>query len=184
MLEIRIHARGGQGAVLLGRMLATAFFTEGNFVQTFPTFGAERRGSPVMAFLRVDREQIRERCAMMHPNHIIVLSDNLFEEPGVEVVDGLTEGGYVVINSQKSLATFSGLDPYQAVSFDCRPIAFDYKLGTPPTLIVNTVMIGAFARITGLVSLSSVEAGLTRWLPGRLLERNLTAARAAFEIAG
>lgn len=183
MLEIRIHARGGQGAVLLGRMLASAFFTEGNYVQTFPTFGAERRGSPVMAFLRVDKGQIRERCEMLSPDHVIVLSENLFAEPGMDVMDGVKKGGFVVVNTPEREMDIELVGNYRVSPFDCSPIAIDHHLGTPPTLIVNTVMLGAFAKITGLVELSSVEAGLTRWLPERFWDRNLAAVRAAYKTA-
>lgn len=183
MLEFRLHARGGQGAVMLGRMLASAFFSEGNYVQTFPTFGAERRGSPVMAFLRVDENPIRERCAMLSPDHIIVLSDNLFDEPHLNVTEGLKPGGFVLINTAKPVEDFAALDDFRVVPFDCSPIALQHKLGTPPTLIVNTVLLGAFARITGLINMSGAEVGLKRWLPASVFERNYAAALAAYEAA-
>ncbi len=54
MIEIRIHGRGGQGAVIASEVLASAFFKEGKFVQAFPAFGVERRGAPVTAFTRVE----------------------------------------------------------------------------------------------------------------------------------
>jgi len=61
MIEIRIHGRGGQGAVIASEVLASAFFKEGKFVQAFPAFGVERRGAPVTAFTRVDEQPIRIR---------------------------------------------------------------------------------------------------------------------------
>ena len=51
MEEIRIHGRGGQGAVIASKIIAVAMFEEGKYVQAFPKFGVERRGAPVEAFL-------------------------------------------------------------------------------------------------------------------------------------
>ena len=79
MLEIRIHGRGGQGAVVASKVLAAAFFGEGHFVQAFPAFGVERRGAPVMAFVRIDSAPVRLRCNVYNPEHLIVLDHALTE---------------------------------------------------------------------------------------------------------
>ena len=59
MYEIRIHGRGGQGAVLAAKILAKAIVEEGKVVKAIPAFGFERRGAPVAAFLRFDDKPIR-----------------------------------------------------------------------------------------------------------------------------
>jgi len=66
MKEIRLHGRGGQGVVMGAEMLAYAFVLEGKFASSFPTFGAERRGAPVAAFLRFDEKPIRETHRSMN----------------------------------------------------------------------------------------------------------------------
>jgi len=91
MIEIRIHGRGGQGAVIASEVLASAFFKEGKFVQAFPAFGAERRGAPVAAFARVDDQPIRIRHFIYEPDHIIILDPTLIESTQVD--SGLKEGG-------------------------------------------------------------------------------------------
>lgn len=180
MLEFRIHARGGQGAVLLGRMLASAFFAEGHQVQTFPIFGAERRGSPVAAFLRVDRDTIWERCNLLHPDQVIVLEANLFEE--VDVTEGLKQGGTLIVNSAAPPKAFKGLESYRAHTFDCGRVATACGLGKPATPVINTVMLGAFVGITGAVRMASAAEGIRRWVAVRT-ERNVKAATAAYEEA-
>ena len=73
MIEIRIHGRGGQGAVIASQILAQAAFREGMHVQAFPAFGSERRGAPVTAFLRLDRSPIWVRSEVYEPNGIMIL---------------------------------------------------------------------------------------------------------------
>ena len=45
MFQIRIHGRGGQGAVSAAEILSVAAFLEGKYSQAFPNFGSERNGS-------------------------------------------------------------------------------------------------------------------------------------------
>jgi pyruvate ferredoxin oxidoreductase gamma subunit len=74
MLEIRIHGRGGQGAVTFAELLAEAADLAGWQAQAFPSFGVERRGAPVTSFVRLSKE----------PNQIAQpsLSARLFNCPG------------------------------------------------------------------------------------------------------
>ncbi len=91
MIEIRTHGRGGQGAVIASEILAEAFFREGKYVQAFPAFGVERRGAPVVAFTRVADDEIRERCEIYEPDHLIVLDPVLIDT--VNITAGLKKGG-------------------------------------------------------------------------------------------
>ena len=104
MIEIRIHGRGGQGAVVASKVMASAFFKQGKWVQAFPSFGAERRGAPVAAYTRVDDREITLRCSVRNPNHLIVLDENLTRNP--DITQGLKEGGWIVINSEKDPKEF------------------------------------------------------------------------------
>jgi len=72
MIEIRFHGRGGQGAVIASKILASALFKEGQYAQSFPAFGAERRGAPVMAFTRFDKKIITRRSQVYQPDHVAV----------------------------------------------------------------------------------------------------------------
>lgn len=180
MREIRLHGRGGQGVVVAAKVLAQAFFEEGYEVQTFPSFGAERRGAPVVAFLRMGREAIYERCGLYHPDDLLVLDQMIPES--VDVSEGLKENGFVVINSRRPSSAYSNLSHFRVVTFDCDQLAEDSGLGGSPTPIVNTVILGAFAKITGLVKMESVARGIDRWVPVRPKD-NIEAAWAAYELA-
>src|SRR5512135_2869983 len=97
MRELRIHGRGGQGAVIASKLLASALFHEGRWVQSFPAFGVERRGAPVTAFLRIDEVPIRLRCEVTAPDALIVLDPTLIQ--AVDVTAGLKPGGSILINA-------------------------------------------------------------------------------------
>ena len=91
MIEIRIHGRGGQGNVAAAELLSIAAFKDGKFAQAFPSFGAERVGAPVQAFVRIDDKKIRTREDVLHPDYIIVQDYSLMEN--VPVLDGLKPDG-------------------------------------------------------------------------------------------
>ena len=91
MIEIRFHGRGGQGAVIASKILASALFKEGKYAQAFPAFGAERRGAPVMAFTRFDQKAITRRSMVYEPDHVVVLDEPILAL--VDVTAGLKEGG-------------------------------------------------------------------------------------------
>ena len=100
MIEVRIHGRGGQGAVTSAELMALAAIDEGKYAQAFPSFGPERRGAPVVAFLRVSDEQIRVRSKVYQPDVVVVLDPTLLDI--VDVSAGLKPKGTVIINSAKS----------------------------------------------------------------------------------
>jgi 2-oxoisovalerate ferredoxin oxidoreductase gamma subunit len=178
MIEIRIHGRGGQGAVIASKVLAAAVFQEGKYVQSFPAFGVERRGAPVMAFTRIDERPIRIRCQIYEPDHIIVLDPTLIE--AVDVTAGLKEGGWILINSELSPATFGLPDRYRVVTVDANSIAIEHRLGPRSAPIVNTAILGAFSRITGLVSLDTLSDAVREAVPIDP-DGNVAATREAYE---
>ena len=139
MHEIRIHGRGGQGAVSAAELLARAAFKDGKYSQAFPYFGVERRGAPVQAFCRIDDRFIRMRQNVYEPDCVIVLDSTLLDV--VDVEQGLKENGLVVLNTRKRV------DRKNVKTIDATSIALE-TLGRP---IVNTVMLGAFAPLIAAV---------------------------------
>ncbi len=176
MLEIRTHGRGGQGSVIASEILADAFFHEGKFVQAFPAFGVERRGAPVMAFTRASEGEIRERCQIYEPDHLIVLDRVLLST--VNIKDGLKEGGWIVINTNMDVED-KELAKYRIATIDAAKIALSHKLGSLAAPIVNTSIIGAFAGATGLVGLDAVKEAIEGFVPVKK-EANMQAAEDAF----
>jgi 2-oxoisovalerate/pyruvate ferredoxin oxidoreductase gamma subunit len=179
MRELRIHGRGGQGAVIASKVLAVAIFHEGRWVQSFPAFGVERRGAPVTAFLRVSDAPIRLRCEITAPDDLIVLDPTLVE--AIDVAAGLKEGGGILINTDRAPSDYPELARrFRVATVDASRIATHHGIGTRTQPIVNTAILGAFARWSGLVSLEAVCSAIGEEMPYRA-EANQQAARDAAE---
>ncbi|RLF33079.1 MAG: pyruvate ferredoxin oxidoreductase [Thermoplasmata archaeon] len=182
MIEIRIHGRGGQGAVVASQVLADAVFQEGKYVQAFPAFGVERRGAPVMAFTRIDNAPIRIRTQIYTPDHIMVLDPTLLEV--VDVTAGLKDGAWILINSAKPPQTFTLPEQYRVATVDANAIAVKYHLGPRNAPIVNTAILGAFSKLTGIVGLEALCDAVRAAVPINP-KGNVAAVREAYQqVAG
>jgi 2-oxoisovalerate ferredoxin oxidoreductase gamma subunit len=178
MIEIRFHGRGGQGVVIASEVLADASFREGKRVQSFPAFGVERRGAPVMAFTRIDNKPIRIRCQIYEPDHIVILDPTLLEV--MDVTAGLKPGGWILLNSADPPESFGFHDRFHVGTVDANRVAFKYRLGPRNAPIVNTAILGAFARLSGIVGLEALSNAVRDAVPVRPGE-NVDAVREAFE---
>jgi pyruvate ferredoxin oxidoreductase gamma subunit/2-oxoisovalerate ferredoxin oxidoreductase gamma subunit len=177
MLSVRFHGRGGQGAVIASKLLAHALFREGWEVQAFPSFGAERTGAPVAAFLRADRHPITLHCQVSAPDGVVVLDPLLLR--GADVTAGLSKEGWLLVNAPDD-ADAPGVPPgIRLFTCDATRMALAHGLGSRTRPIVNTAMVGALAACTGLVSLDSVLAAIPELVPTDV-DANCAAATAAF----
>lgn len=178
MIEIRFHGRGGQGAVVASKIMAKAVFLDGKYSQSFPAFGVERRGAPVTAFLRVDNAPIRLRTEIYEPDHLVILDPILVEQ--VPVTRGLTPNGIIVINSNKPpedyKQTFEG---YRVATVQASTIAFRHHLGSLQSPIVNTAILGAVAKVFGIVTLENLLKAIKEDVPVNA-EDNAEAAKGAY----
>ena len=176
--EIRIHGRGGQGSVTAAELLARIAFKEGKWVQAFPFFGAERRGAPVKAFARIADEPIFIRSQIYNPDVVMVLAPTLLEV--VDVTEGLKKEGILVMNTRKKPEELD-VKGYRVATVNATEIAFELNLLVAGLPVVNTTMLGAFARATGEVRLESVtETIREEWL-GPVGEKNAKAAELAYK---
>ncbi len=176
MIEIRIHGRGGQGNVAAAELLSIAAFNDGKHAQAFPSFGAERVGAPVQAFVRIDDKKIRLREEVRTPDYLIVQDVYLLET--VPVLEGLKPDGMILINTpmrpeELKLKTTATVDTIPATE-----IALEV-IGRP---IPNAIMIGAFCSITGLISLEAVQRAIMHKFPGAVGENNVAALERAHDI--
>jgi pyruvate ferredoxin oxidoreductase gamma subunit len=175
-LEVRWHGRGGLGAVTSAELVARAAIEEGKYAQSFPLFGPERRGAPVMAFLRISDEVIRMRTDVTEPEIVVVLDPTLLRL--VNVTAGLKENGKVIINSRKSpeqLKSDFGFK-WPLASVDASKIARE-TIGTP---ITNTAMIGAFLKVTEAVKMDSLVEQLNERF-GKNAAANFEAVKRAYD---
>jgi len=181
MIEIRLHGRGGQGAVIASRILSYAFFLEGKFAQSFPTFGAERRGAPVAAFVRMADHFINLRSQVVSPDYVIVMAARLAET--VEVAAGMKEGGILLINSEHPASFYSHLvKNCRLVTVNANELALRHHLGSPTMPLVNAPILGAFAAVSGLLSLDTLIKALPRFVPVKH-EENRQAMEEAYRLA-
>lgn len=178
MIEIRFHGRGGQGTVVASKILADALAKEGNYVQAYPEFGVERRGAPVFAFIRIDNKPIYDKSKIYNPDHVVVVDPTLVE--AIDVTEGLKDGGYIIINSDKPPQHFKFPGQFKVFTIDATEIAVKHRLGTLATPIVNTAITGAVTNILKLTSLESLVAAIREGVPLKP-EDNIKAAIEAYE---
>jgi len=178
MQEIRFHGRGGQGTVVASILLAKAFFNAGYYVQTFPLFGVERRGAPVEAYLRLDKEKILVRSNIYTPDHVVVQDAKLLDR--VDVTAGLKKGGSILINLKEAPDNMDISSGFRLAVVDANQIAVDNGLGSRTRPIINTAMIGAFARVMEMPHLDMITAAIKSEIHIKT-DQNVSAARQAYE---
>jgi len=177
LIEIRWHGRGGQGAVTSAELVAKAAINEGKYAQAFPSFGPERRGAPVLAFIRISGEQpIRVRAEIVQPDVVVVLDPGLLRI--VNVTSGLKENGVLIINTKRPAQDIESElgAKWRLATIDATKIAREL-LGVP---ITNTTMVGALIKATGAVKLESLMEPLKQRF-GHLAEKNINAMKRAYE---
>lgn len=179
ILEVRWHGRGGQGAWTASELLARAAIAEGKYIQSFPEFGPERMGAPVTAFTRISTEPIHLHCAVYNPDVVAVLDPTLLKS--VRVAEGLVEeGGSIVVNTKDSHVEIRKLlnsDRGKLWTVPATEISIKI-LGMP---ITNTAMLGAVARVTGIVGLTTIEKMIEERFRADVAEKNFAVVKEAYE---
>ena len=175
MVEIRFHGRGGQGAVTSAELTALAAIEEGKYAQAFPSFGPERRGAPVMAFVRVSEKPISTREKVYEPDLVVVLDPTLLKIVNVEA--GLKEGGIIVLNTNKSVAEIRKETGIKAklATVDASTIAME----TMKVPITNTTMLGALVKASGVIALEALNGPIDHRF-GKIAGKNINACTRAF----
>ncbi len=180
MYQIRIHGRGGQGGKTASKIIGTAAFLDGKFVQDFPKYGAERRGAPVAAFTRIDDKPIEARGYIYDPDAIIVLDESLLEMPLLGVLDGLKENGLLIVNSKSNPDDIK--KKYKVTAKVITAPATDIALQTLGKPIPSAVITGTFAKSTGIISMKSLKKAIEEELGERgtiskeIIDKNIEGA--------
>lgn len=180
MMEIRIHGRGGQGAVTSSQVLAIAAFYDGKQCQAFPNFGVERTGAPVESFVRIAKEPIMLRQHVYEPDVVMVLDPTLIAQ-GIDVTKGLKEHGLLIVNTDKSEKELGTKGNFNVKCINMTKIAIDL-IGKP---FVNIAALGAFCALTGEVSLQALDRAIAEKMAAKpaAIELNQKAVGAVFEAA-
>lgn len=179
ILEVRWHGRGGQGAWTASELLARAAISEGKYIQSFPEFGPERMGAPVTAFTRISTEPIHLHCAVYSPDIVAVLDPTLLKS--VKVADGLSDdGGNIIVNTKEEPAQIrKQLNSNKGKVWTVPATEISIKiLGMP---ITNTAMLGTVARITGAVSLETIEKMIQGRFRPDVAAKNVAVVKEAYQ---
>ena len=166
--------------VTAAELLSVAAFDAGLHAQAFPSFGSERTGAPVVAYVRISEAPIRNREPILVPDALIVQDATLLHQ--VDLLAGLPAEAFVLVNTRRSfdelgLADFTqGRDPARLVTVPATQIALRHT-GKP---VPNAVLLGGFAALTSVVSLAGVQQALEHKFPGGLGEANAAAAAEAY----
>ena len=177
MIQIRIHGRGGQGVVTAAELIAGAGFKNGKQTQAFPSFGVERTGAPVESFARIDDKPIIVREQIYLPNILIIQDASLLDS--IDVTKGADKKTIAIINTAKAKEGLKiNLPKANIHTINATKIALDI-IGKN---IVNTVILGAFAKITGLVDLESLKQAIQEKFSGNetLIDKNIKAIERAY----
>jgi len=178
MKQIRIHGRGGQGVVTAAELVAIAAFNDKHEAQAFPSFGVERTGAPIESFVRIDDVPIRTREQVQNPDILIIQDASLLE--AVDVLKGCDKNTKIIINSAQDKKDLK-LPQENLFVIDATKIA----LKILEKNIVNTVILGAFARAEELVSLGALEKAVKQKFAHKskdLIEKNIKAVREAYNL--
>ncbi len=183
MKEIKIHGRGGQGAVTAAQILATAAFNEGLWAQTFPQFGAERRGAPVIAFVRLDNDPIPFRSKVYAPDVVIVMDFNLFKM-GDPLADIKPEGTAIINFPDDISALPSDIVNKTTQVFTVDASNLSHQIfGKTSIPITNTIILGAYCATDPAISLDSIRKALPDFFPEDKVELNAKAADLGYKRA-
>lgn len=183
MFQIRIHGRGGQGVVTAAEMLSIAAFDEGKHAQAIPSFGSERMGAPVVAYVRIDDQPIELTEPVMRPDLLIIQDPTLFH--AVDVFAGLVEDGFLLVNTARELTelhienALARLPESHAYTVAATELAVRHLGRSTP----NTALLGALTALTDVLHLESVVTAINDKFSGDVAKRNVTVARAAHDTA-
>jgi pyruvate ferredoxin oxidoreductase gamma subunit len=179
ILEVRWHGRGGQGAWTASELLGRAAIAEGKHIQSFPEFGPERMGAPVTAFTRISTEPIQIHCAVYNPDIVAVLDPTLIKT--VRVAEGLSEeGGNIIVNSKEEPAEMRKMLNTDKGKVWTVP-ASDISMRILGMSITNTAMLGALARVSGIVSLETIEKMINARFRPDVAAKNFAVVKEAYE---
>jgi 2-oxoacid:acceptor oxidoreductase gamma subunit (pyruvate/2-ketoisovalerate family) len=170
--EFCFYGRGGQGAVTAAQILATAAFSEGHYSQTFPKFGMERRGAPLVAFLRIDDEPIEIRGKIFQADGIVVLDSKLLQISNP--LESLKKGGFLLVNSKKPPEIIKRelrQEVKKVFSVDASSISA-LVYGPTSIPITSVILLGSFAAMTEEIKLNSLFSVLEKFFRPSQLDSN------------
>lgn len=178
MIQIRVHGRGGQGVVTAAELIAIAAFHEGRHAQAFPHFGVERSGAPIKSYARIADEPILTRERVYTPDILIIQDHTLLGEE--EISEGIKKDTLIIINASRGYES-----PIRLASKNVHYVpATEIALEIIGKNIVNTVILGALAKKTDLISIESLQAAIKEKFKEKgesIISKNIKAITRAYQ---
>ena len=180
IINVTWHGRGGQGGVTAAMILAEAAYIDGyKGVTAAPFFGVERRGAPITATTRFSRTPIRTLTPTAKAEVVVVLDERLMQ--AVDILRGLKPDGLLVLNSSSPPENFCTDIDIAVATSDANSIAEEIGLVVAGTVLINTSLLGAFSRASGLVSMESLEKAISKNFNPKAAQLNIRGARLTYE---
>ncbi len=179
LVEFRFHGRGGQGAVTAADLLVKASYLEGKWGQSYPFFGAERRGAPVTAYARISDKPLKIHYQIYEPDVVVILDPSIPKL--VNVTSGLKQNGIIILNTGgRNIETFK-ITHGTLYTVDATNIAIKLNLVVAGWPIVNTGILGAVVKATNIIKLDTLIRAIKETWKGKAGEANAKAAQLAYE---
>jgi len=176
MNEIKFNGRGGQGVVMASQMLGLAFFKAGMYPQCYSLFGGERRGAPVVSFLRVDREKILLKCEIRNPAELLCFDAGLLNADEIRAT--MPAGGRILVNAAEVPESLSKLSGYTLLRVGAGSISEKLGLGH----VINTTILGAYCRLNTDLPIEHVVSAVEEMVPAKK-DLNIQAVRLGYQEA-
>ncbi len=187
LIKIVLHGRGGMGAVTACEIIAEAAYLSGNFidVQAYPSFGAERRGAPVQAYVKLSRtEKVYDRAQIENPNILIVFDETVLTK---EVASSLESNGIFIINSDKNPEYF--VKEYhlgsniKVIVADINNLALEKNLTIDGNPVINTPILGLLSKALPDLHLENLKDVVLKKLGEKLGNLNYELIEQGFNMA-
>jgi pyruvate ferredoxin oxidoreductase gamma subunit len=177
---VRIHGRHGRGVVTAAELLSVAALVEGRHALAFPSLRSGATNSQAVALCRIGGRSMRPHEPTSDPDGLIL------EDPELLRLNGkfkrLRAGGYLLINSSERIEDLdlglltAGLRRERRLTLPATELAEQFGLRRP-----DTVLVGGFAALSGMVSLASVASSIRERFHGASADAHVAAAEAGFE---
>jgi len=155
--EVLIAGFGGQGVILLGKLLAQTAMADGLEVTYMPSYGAEVRGGTANCMVVLAEEAIASPL-VTRPDALIAMN-----KASVDKFTGwIKSGGLLIVNSSM-VKEMPQRDDIEILAVPLDEIAM--KLGSAKS--ANMVAIGAYAAKRALVDIDTVSKSLPEVLAKR-----------------
>lgn len=187
IINIVIHGRGGQGAVTACEIIAEAAYLSGNFldVHAYPSFGAERRGAPVQAFVKLSqKEKIWDRAQIENPNILIIFDETVLNK---EIASTLKGNGIFIINSEKEPEFFAREYNFNTdikiIVADISDLALKKNLTIDGNPVINTPILGLLSKALPDLRLDNLEKVVLNKMGEKLGKLNVELIEEGYNLA-